>query len=369
MATEALEARRRGKSSPICGALAAVAGGTPTISQIDGVLVYGLDLRVDDITVGPAARKMVRHGGAEWTPGASSFPSGGVAFDEPEYKHRDYLGNTFATTGADGLTTGSGWSYDAFGNVLSGTTSSYEQTGNQNDPDIGLFYFNNRWYDADLGRFTQRNTPFQPLWEHPYAISEGNPVNFVDPGGYGSEFGFALNVSPRPGETKEIQCKVNFDHNDTWTQETEDRIRETFTSPEFLKRLEAVKDGYRHDIYQKLQSGELTLIFPTTRSAELGTAFKWDPSNDNLRCYKEAFKEGVLSDEQLGGFLVHEVFHSTGHSHGTKEAMQEGVDAGVYMYDQKGLHSVPHHPDGKDYKYKYSIPMSPEDLNNHPFFQ
>jgi RHS repeat-associated protein len=102
------------------------------------------------------------------------------------YDFFDHLGNAGGRTNASGAVIGS-WDVDMYGNVLSTTGSvsaeDYRHTGNSWDDGAGLYYFNARWYDPETGRFTQRHTPFQPLYEHPYEINHGNPASFVDPTG------------------------------------------------------------------------------------------------------------------------------------------------------------------------------------------
>ena len=72
------------------------------------------------------------------------------------YHHTDYHGSTEAITDEAGVVV---WKagYDAYGNMLEATgvmefEASY--TGKMYDRDTGLYYFNARWYDAELGRFT-----------------------------------------------------------------------------------------------------------------------------------------------------------------------------------------------------------------------
>jgi RHS repeat-associated protein len=99
--------------------------------------------------------------------------------------HYDHVGNVMAESDTSGVIT-STHEYDAFGRpVLSdaGTPwdpNSLHHTGKHYDADTGLFYFNARWYDAQTGRFNSANTPYQPLAEHPYAISQENPLLLID---------------------------------------------------------------------------------------------------------------------------------------------------------------------------------------------
>jgi RHS repeat-associated protein len=54
-------------------------------------------------------------------------------------------------------------------------------TSKKYDPEIGLFYFNQRYFDPDLGRFITEDPAEQLL--NPYVFSNNNPVMFADPDG------------------------------------------------------------------------------------------------------------------------------------------------------------------------------------------
>jgi len=74
------------------------------------------------------------------------------------------------------------YSQDAFGNVLSGSSDGFHLTTKDYNNDIGLYYFAERWYMSEVGRFTQRSS-FDVWFEHPYLYVESNPVIYVDPTG------------------------------------------------------------------------------------------------------------------------------------------------------------------------------------------
>ena len=96
------------------------------------------------------------------------------------YHHTDHLGTTEVVTDQNGNVV---WEagYEAFGSVLSergdsSFTPSY--TGKFFDKASGLYYFNARWYDSALGRFTSQD-PIRDgtnWWNY----CNGNPVRFVD---------------------------------------------------------------------------------------------------------------------------------------------------------------------------------------------
>ena len=74
--------------------------------------------------------------------------------------------------------------YEAFGSVMNergeeNFTPNY--TGKFFDKTIGLYYFNARWYDCELGRFTTQDPARDGVnW---WAYCGRNPITFVDPDG------------------------------------------------------------------------------------------------------------------------------------------------------------------------------------------
>jgi RHS repeat-associated protein len=74
-------------------------------------------------------------------------------------------------------------------------------TGKGYDADVGLYYFNARWYDADTGRFISEDPVADPNNPNLYTYGRNNPLKFNDPTGFISEGEqTALNhgVNPNP---------------------------------------------------------------------------------------------------------------------------------------------------------------------------
>lgn len=83
-------------------------------------------------------------------------------------------------------------SYYAYGAIKSGTAdsiSNFSYTGRISDKDTGLHYYRGRYYDSDLGVFTQ----VDPLRDGTnwYAYTNGNPINYNDPTGHSALLGLA----------------------------------------------------------------------------------------------------------------------------------------------------------------------------------
>jgi RHS repeat-associated protein len=103
--------------------------------------------------------------------------------DATYYHHTDHLGTTETITDAAGTVV---WdaSYEAYGKLVheNGTVSFKASfTGKQVDADTGLYYFNARWYDAELGRFvTEDPARDGSNW---YEYCGNRPLTQTDPDG------------------------------------------------------------------------------------------------------------------------------------------------------------------------------------------
>lgn len=67
--------------------------------------------------------------------------------------------------------------------------TDYQYTGQRKVEDIGLYFYNARWYDPALGRFAQADTIIPPGGQglDRYAAMNNNPVKYVDPSGHFAE--------------------------------------------------------------------------------------------------------------------------------------------------------------------------------------
>jgi RHS repeat-associated protein len=98
------------------------------------------------------------------------------------------------------------YTYDAFGTLIaetpapgSQTPNNYLYSGQQYDPDIGLYYNRARYLSTDTGRFWSRDSVDgnneDPLSLHKYLYCQGNPVNGVDPSGHEDVVGIDMDFS------------------------------------------------------------------------------------------------------------------------------------------------------------------------------
>ncbi|MFH1318478.1 MAG: RHS repeat-associated core domain-containing protein, partial [Candidatus Omnitrophota bacterium] len=112
---------------------------------------------------------------------------------EPEhtyYTHSDHLGSSSVITDENGDEV-SRLEYRPYGSVSRQTGSDVvtrKFTGKELDS-TGFYYFGARYYDPEIGRFIQADPtvqhPYDPQDLNRYAYCRNNPVNYVDPTGYG----------------------------------------------------------------------------------------------------------------------------------------------------------------------------------------
>jgi RHS repeat-associated protein len=106
----------------------------------------------------------------------------------------DHLGSTSLMTFANGNKV-SETRYKAWGEVryASGTTpTKYQYTGQYSyQSDFGLLFYNARWYDSSLSRFTSADTivPGGVQGLDRYAYVNNSPIMFTDPSGHNPECG------------------------------------------------------------------------------------------------------------------------------------------------------------------------------------
>ncbi|HEY3310752.1 MAG TPA: RHS repeat-associated core domain-containing protein [Anaerolineales bacterium] len=131
------------------------------------------------------------------------------------YPLTDHLGSTSVTTDSLGNAVAE-LRYTAWGEVryASGTTlSKYQFTGQYNEGELGLYYYNARWYDGSLGRFVQADSIVPPGAQglDRYAAMANNPVRYTDPSGHMADEGDG------GGCTNKIDCSgfTKFDFNKT----------------------------------------------------------------------------------------------------------------------------------------------------------
>jgi RHS repeat-associated protein len=104
------------------------------------------------------------------------------------YYHNDHLGSTSVLTNQAGALVEQ-TEYDPWGEIRSGgTKSKFQYTGQEKDEETGLNYYNFRYYDSHIRRFTQPDDiiqdPYNPQDLNRYSYVKNNPLKYTDPSGH-----------------------------------------------------------------------------------------------------------------------------------------------------------------------------------------
>ncbi|MBM7615097.1 RHS repeat-associated core domain-containing protein [Alkaliphilus hydrothermalis] len=143
-----------------------------------------------------------------------------VAMEDPKGNTNYYLNNEHGDV--INLVKGTGeilndYQYDAFGNTTSYTekvANRFRYAGEQFDNITGQYYLRARYYDPEIGRFTQEDT-YRGDGLNLYAYVSNNPVRYVDPSGNekapksSSKGNFALPVLGSNGEPLQLAYNGN----------------------------------------------------------------------------------------------------------------------------------------------------------------
>ncbi len=110
--------------------------------------------------------------------------------ENDRYFLNDYKGSTIGLADSVGNVTDS-FTYDAFGNSKGhdgSSTTEFTFNGEQVDQELGMQYLRARYYDTEVGRFTQMDTwsghRHSPLTLNKYIYGDANPVMGIDPSGH-----------------------------------------------------------------------------------------------------------------------------------------------------------------------------------------
>lgn len=119
---------------------------------------------------------------ARYTHGGLDVPTIREVGAKASYYHADGLGSVVAVQGGGAAIRTA--HYDAWGNVDGGTggIDRYGFTGREPDQ-TGLIYFRARYYDPQVGRFTQRDPLGFIDGVNQYVYAVNSPLNYVDPMG------------------------------------------------------------------------------------------------------------------------------------------------------------------------------------------
>jgi RHS repeat-associated protein len=122
----------------------------------------------------------------------------------PEYFVRDALGNVLGRMMPSGSVT-EDITYDAWGQITSGSSDGLAWKGLFYDSNTGLYYMRARWYDPETGRFMSEDPIGLSGGINMYAFAGDDPVNGRDPSAdAGSFFRFRITktASSSPGKVR-----------------------------------------------------------------------------------------------------------------------------------------------------------------------
>ena len=125
------------------------------------------------------------------------------------YYHKDTLGNPILATNEAGNVVYKS-DFFPFGKQLyENGNEKFKFAGNELD-DSGLYYSGARYYDPNIGRFTQVD-PFYNPTQSPYVYANNNPLRYSDSSG---EFSFPL--GPLGSILKKLGFDVSFSYSQNW---------------------------------------------------------------------------------------------------------------------------------------------------------
>ncbi|MFC1920431.1 RHS repeat domain-containing protein [Chloroflexota bacterium] len=111
---------------------------------------------------------------------------------EVRFMHQDHLTGTALMTDTNGDKIGEIMKYFPYGETRSGGVLTDKKFTGQRLDSTGLYYYNARYYDPEIGRFISADTiipdPANPQSFNRYSYCLNNPLKYVDPSGHIVEF-------------------------------------------------------------------------------------------------------------------------------------------------------------------------------------
>ena len=142
--------------------------------------------------------------------GSLNDPSTGII----TYFHQDHLGSVALATNENGEVIQIN-DYAPYGSITyndssSSSQSPYSFSGKEYSQDLGLYYFEARWYDPEVGHFISPD----PIDGISYAYAENNPLRYLDPFGL---FNMETGEIEKGDTLSEITWQINDKYHTTYT--------------------------------------------------------------------------------------------------------------------------------------------------------
>ncbi len=240
----------------------------------------------------------------------------GEAMSKKYYYHTDHLGSTVMITDEEADVI---WDceYTPFGELNNKQNFAEQKTqftGKDFDPDTGLYYYNARWYDPNLGRFTTEDPIRDGLnW---YIYANNNPLKFVDPTG----------LAPRNLSYEERKAYI--DSIKSWTNNNlaknysdyqcaglttvvaNEAMKASTGNSEYFKEL--THNG--NNLTDLKGSQPIAADFaPNTSDAKNNISYYKDGSGNNYTDIKQAFEDGIIEPGTIGVFGSNSPDEYSGH--------------------------------------------------------
>ena len=239
----------------------------------------------------------------------------------------DHLGSSSVTTDANGGFTASAL-YKAFGETRytdGNLGTDYKFTGQREEASLGIYFFNARWFDPSLGRFTSPDTIVPTgtqgtqAWDR-YAFVNNNPVKYRDTTGNNVDCSIGDYICQQQVEHEELRAQLD-----------------AFEAPERVSR-DGMVDYYGASIspqerYVLRTSGDffVGLNMMVIRDTALGAAQDRFPNGDLLNDPGDAFRHAYWSAVMTYAYgaefaSAFSTAHETGYSTASDASEQTFMD-------------------------------------------
>jgi RHS repeat-associated protein len=174
-----------------------VAGGVTTLYLVATVNPTGYPQVVEELTVSGGATNVARR----YTYGLDLISQIQGTNATISYYGYDGLGSVRFLVNNSGSISDT-YTCDAYGtevNSTGSTTNWYRYTGEQCDPDLGMYYLRARYLSPGYGRFwtmdSYEGNNQEPLSLHKYLYAQADPVSRIDPSGHMNVGSFTVTMS------------------------------------------------------------------------------------------------------------------------------------------------------------------------------